>query len=48
MPVTLPKTVGQTPLYYDQKNTGRPDRTILKGIARSRTASSPNSATNLS
>lgn len=24
LPVTFPRTVGQVPLYYDQKNTGRP------------------------
>ena len=26
LPVTLPRTVGQIPLYYNRKNTGRPPR----------------------
>lgn len=26
LPVTLPRTVGQVPLYYNHKNTGRPPR----------------------
>lgn len=26
LPVTMPKTVGQIPLYYNHKNTGRPPR----------------------
>ena len=35
LPVTLPRTVGQIPIYYAQKNTGRPpqpgDRSALMG-----------------
>lgn len=27
LPITFPRTVGQIPLYYNKKNTGRPNNT---------------------
>jgi beta-glucosidase len=32
LPVTLPRTLGQIPIYYSHKNTGRPTTTEAKGI----------------
>jgi beta-glucosidase len=32
LPVTYPKSVGQTPIYYNHKNTGRPAGDPLPGI----------------
>ena len=31
LPVTFPRTVGQVPMYYNQKNTGRPPKPGQKG-----------------
>jgi beta-glucosidase len=32
LPVSFPRTVGQIPIYYGHKNTGRPPKTDFKGI----------------
>jgi beta-glucosidase len=32
LPVSFPRTVGQIPIYYSHKNTGRPPRSDFKGI----------------
>lgn len=32
LPITFPRTVGQVPIYYNHKNTGRPPRRNLRGI----------------
>jgi beta-glucosidase len=32
LPVSFPRTVGQVPIYYGHKNTGRPPKTDFKGI----------------
>ena len=34
LPVTIPRTVGQVPIYYDHKNTGRPPRDDEKYTSR--------------
>jgi beta-glucosidase len=32
LPVTFPRTVGQVPIYYSHKNTGRPPQSDFRGI----------------
>jgi beta-glucosidase len=32
LPISFPRTVGQVPVYYNYKNTGRPPRTDFRGI----------------
>jgi beta-glucosidase len=32
LPITFPRTVGQVPIYYNHKNTGRPPKRAGKGI----------------
>jgi beta-glucosidase len=32
LPITFPRTVGQVPIYYNYKNTGRPPRPGARGI----------------
>jgi beta-glucosidase len=32
LPISFPRTVGQVPVYYNFKNTGRPPRTDFRGI----------------
>jgi len=34
LPVTFPRTVGQTPIYYDHKSTGRPSDATQKYTSR--------------
>ncbi len=34
LPVTFPRTVGQVPIYYDHKNTGRPANDTVKYTSR--------------
>jgi beta-glucosidase len=34
LPITFPRTVGQVPIYYNHKNTGRPPKRGGKGIPR--------------
>jgi len=36
LPATLPRTVGQAPIYYNRKNTGRPPRTTSPASPRAR------------
>ena len=32
LPITFPRTVGQVPIYYNHKNTGRPPQRTTRGI----------------
>jgi len=44
LPVTFPLNVGQIPLYYNSKNTGRPRDDAAEGKYRSKYLDSPDSA----
>jgi len=34
LPITFPRTVGQVPIYYNHKNTGRPPKGTERGVPR--------------
>lgn len=34
LPISFPRTVGQVPIYYNHKNTGRPPRGTERGVPR--------------